>query len=70
MITIYAKVALNEFEKLNKELNINSEIYLHMLRKYNNHFSNINFVDDELEEMIRTKAEAKRLKSADIIATG
>jgi len=50
---INKEVALNEFEKLNKELNINSEIYLHMLRKYNNHFSNINFVDDELEEMIK-----------------
>lgn len=50
---INKEVAIEKFEKFNKELNINSEIYLHTLRKYNNHASNINFIDDELEEMIK-----------------
>jgi sulfur relay (sulfurtransferase) DsrC/TusE family protein len=47
------EVAIERFEKFNKELSINSEIYLHTLRKYNNHVSNINFIDDELEEMVK-----------------
>lgn len=45
--------AIKDFEKINEELSINSEIYLHILRKYNDHASNINFVDDELEEFIK-----------------
>ena len=45
--------AVNEFEKINEELSINSEIYLHILRKYNDHVCNINFVDDELEEFTK-----------------
>lgn len=45
--------AIKDFEKINEELSINSEIYLHTLRKYNDHVSNINFVDDELEEFIK-----------------
>ena len=45
--------AIKDFEKINEELSINSSIYLHILRKYNDHSSNINYVDDELEEFIK-----------------
>ena len=41
--------AVEMFKNLNSDLNIDADIYLHMLRKYNNHFSNINFTDDELQ---------------------
>jgi hypothetical protein len=45
--------AITEFEKINNELSVNSVIYLHILRKYNDHSSNINYVDDELEDFIK-----------------
>lgn len=45
--------AINEFKTLNDDLSIISELYLHNLKKYTNHPYNINFVDDELQELIK-----------------
>lgn len=45
--------AINEFKILNDDLSIISELYLHSLKKYTNHPYNINFVDDELQELIK-----------------
>jgi len=44
---------IREFKTLNDDLSIISELYLHNLKKYTNHPYNINFVDDELEELIK-----------------
>lgn len=45
--------AIIEFKTLNDDLSIISELYLHNLKKYTNHPYNINFVDDELQELIK-----------------
>ncbi len=45
--------AVKKFEKLNEDLAITSDIYLHILRKYTNHVSNINYIDEELEDLLK-----------------
>ena len=45
--------AVTKFEKLNEDLAITSDIYLHTLRKYTNHISNIHYIDDELQEYMK-----------------
>ena len=56
--------AVEVFKKLNDDLNVNADIYLHMMRKYNNHFSNINFMDDELQDLITEFEETiKKIKN-------
>lgn len=42
-----------KFSKYNEDLSLSSEIYLHILRKYTNHLSNINYVNDDLQELIK-----------------